>query len=110
MVYLFSAVFGSDIIQNLLAAFAVALFSELMARVFKTPATVFLIIGILPMVPGGGIYYTMEYCVSGNTAMFLEKGLHTFAIAGAIAVGVSLASSIVRIFSSAGYIKHTGKL
>ncbi|MEG2082581.1 MAG: hypothetical protein RR011_05075 [Oscillospiraceae bacterium] len=52
----------------------------------------------------------MEYCVSGNTAMFLEKGLHTFAIAGAIAVGVSLASSIVRIFSSAGYIKHTGKL
>ncbi|MEG2082580.1 MAG: threonine/serine exporter family protein [Oscillospiraceae bacterium] len=49
MVYLFSAVFGSDIIQNLLAAFAVALFSELMARVFKTPATVFLIIGILPM-------------------------------------------------------------
>ncbi|MEG0091266.1 MAG: threonine/serine exporter family protein [Oscillospiraceae bacterium] len=105
-VYLLSAPFGSDIVQNLFAAFAVALFSELMARVFKAPATVFLIIGILPMVPGGGIYYTMEYCVNGNNAMFIEKGLHTFAIAGAIAVGVSLASSIVRIFISASYKKY----
>lgn len=100
-IYLICAGFGSDIVQNLIAAVAVALFSEGMARVFKTPATIFLIIGILPMVPGGGIYYTMEYCIMGNTAMFIEKGLHTFAIAGAIAVGVSLAASIVRICTNA---------
>lgn len=99
-VYLVTVGVGSDITQNLLASIAIALFSEIMARVFKTPATVFMIIGILPLVPGGGIYYTMEYCVNGNTAMFLEKGLHTFAIAGAIAVGVSLGSSIVRIYTA----------
>lgn len=103
LVYLLSAGFGSDIVQSLLAAVAAALFGEIMARVFKTPATVFLTIGILPMVPGGGIYYTMEYCIKGNNAMFIEKGLHTFAIAGAIAVGVSLASSIVRIYINAKY-------
>lgn len=103
LVYLLAAPTGSDIFQNLLAAMAVALFSEIMARTFKTPATVFLIIGILPMVPGGGIYYTMEYCIKGNTAMFLEKGLHTFAVAGSIAVGVSLVASMVRIFNAYKY-------
>lgn len=103
LVYLLSAGVGTDIMQNLLAAMAVAIFSEFMARIFKTPATVFLIIGILPLVPGGGIYYTMEYCIKGNTAMFLEKGLHTFAIAGAIAVGVSLVASIVRIINAYKY-------
>ncbi|MEG1862678.1 MAG: threonine/serine exporter family protein [Oscillospiraceae bacterium] len=102
-VYLLSAGTGAVIMQNLFAAVAVAIFSELMARWFKTPVTVFLIIGILPLVPGGGIYYTMEYCIKGNTAMFLEKGLNTFAIAGAIAVGVSLVASIVRIINAYKY-------
>ena len=97
LVYFLLGGAGSDIFQNLVAAVVIAIFSEIMARIFKTPATVFLIIGILPLVPGGGIYYTMQYCIQGNTQMFLEKGLSTFAIAGAIAVGVSLVSSIVRI-------------
>lgn len=100
LVYLLRRNIGNDIFQNLAAAMAVAAFSEIMARIFKTPSTVFLIIGILPMVPGGGIYYTMEYCIKGETAMFLEKGLHTFAVAGAIAVGVSLVSSVTRIITS----------
>lgn len=55
-------------------------------------------IGILPLVPGGGIYYTMEYCVSGQTELFIETGIHTFAIAGALAVGVLIVSSLVRLF------------
>ena len=55
-------------------------------------------IGILPLVPGGGIYYTMEYCVSGQTSQFIETGIHTFAIAGALAVGVLIVSSLVHLF------------
>ena len=70
-----------------------------MSRIFKTPSTVFLVIGVLPMVPGGGIYYTMEYCIKGNTEMFISKGLETIAVAGAIAIGVSIASAIFRFYS-----------
>ena len=50
--------------KNLIAAITAALFAEIVARKMKTPATVFIIVGILPMVPGGGIYYTMEYCIA----------------------------------------------
>ena len=100
VVYLLCAPAGSVIFQNLMAAVSVAIFSEIMARVFKTPSTVFLIVGILPMVPGGGIYYTMEYCIQGNMPMFLEKLVSTLGVAGAIAVGVSLVSSVVRIITA----------
>ena len=97
--YLISAPFASVVMQNFIAAITVALFSEFMSRILKTPSTVFLVIGVLPMVPGGGIYYTMEYGVQGNTEMFIEKGLETIAVAGAIAIGVSVASAIFRMYS-----------
>jgi len=55
------------------------------------------VVGILPFVPGGGIYYTMEYCLSGNTQLFLSTGIHTFGVAGAVAVGILLVSSVTRL-------------
>ncbi len=100
VVYLLCAPTGSVMLQNFASAVAVAIFSEIMARVFKTPSTVFLIVGILPMVPGGGIYYTMKFCIEGNMPMFLERLVTTLGVAGAIAVGVSLVSSVVRIFTA----------
>lgn len=74
-----------------------AIYAEIMARLLKAPATGFLVVGILPFVPGGGIYYTMEYCLSGDTQLFLSTGIHTFGVAGAVAVGLLLVSSLVRL-------------
>ena len=71
--------------------------SEIFARMFKSPATVFLIIGIVPLVPGGGLYYTMDALIDGNMDLFVQKGLEAASIAGAIAAGSSLVSSVVRI-------------
>ena len=96
-VCLLCAFTGSDIVQAVAGAVAVALYAEVMARLLKAPATGFLVVGILPFVPGGGIYYTMEYCLSGNTQLFLSTGIHTFGVAGAVAVGLLLASSLVRL-------------
>ena len=56
----------------------------------------FLIVGILPLVPGAGIYYTMEYCVSGNQIAFGQSLVHTLAVAGALALGIVLISSLFR--------------
>lgn len=48
----------------------------------------------------------MEYCVSGQTSQFIETGIHTFAIAGALAVGVLIVSSLVRLFHMMHIIKR----
>ncbi len=86
-----------EVTRFLLSTIAAATLSEIFARIFRTPATVFLIIGIIPMVPGGGIYYTMYALINGDMEQFVQRGLSTAASAGAIAVGCSLVSSVVRI-------------
>lgn len=80
-----------------IATLVVAVISEILARIFKAPATIFLIVGIIPLVPGGGLYDTMDYLLKGDTRMFEMQGTRTVASAIAIAVGCSLVTSIVRI-------------
>lgn len=81
------------------ATVAVAMLAEVFARVFKTPATIFLIIGIIPLVPGGGIYYTMEAMLNGYVFQFTRNGAQTAVCAATIAVGCSLVSSAARILT-----------
>lgn len=96
-VYLCFAFTGNDLFQYFIATVATAVYAEMLARLKKQPATEFQIVALLPLVPGGGIFYTMEYCVIGNNTMFLETGLHTLGIAGALAMGILLVSSVFRI-------------
>ena len=71
-----------------LATLVLTLYAEVMARVRKAPATVFLVPGTIPMVPGGSLYYTMRHAVLGEWEDFFVQGLHTILLAGAIAGGV----------------------
>ena len=88
---------ASVVVRALLATMLAAIFCEIVARVMKVPVTVFMIIAILPLVPGGGIYYTMQACIRSDYALFVTKGIETIGIAGAIAVGMLLISSVFRI-------------
>ena len=97
-VYLLAAPFGNDIFQNFAGTVVLSIYAELMARLRRKPATGYLLVALFPLVPGGGIYYTMEYCIAGNTDLFLETGLHTLGVAGVLALGVLLVSSVVRMF------------
>ena len=106
LVYLLTALVSpSPFICNLSAAIAITLYSELMARVRRCPVTAYLVVALLPLVPGGGIYYAMLHCVAGNTQQFLSSLLSTFGIAGALALGALLGSSIFRLLFPIHY--HT---
>lgn len=87
---------GNDIFAAFVAAMAIAVYSELMARVRRCPVTGYLQIALLPLVPGAGVYRAMSYCVEGNTAMFTATLLHTIGFAAALSVGAMLASSLFR--------------
>ncbi len=97
-IYLFSLEYtSSDLLALFIASFAAGLYSEAMARILKSPVTTFSICAIIPFVPGGGMYYTMLESVQGNINKFLSIGLNTISSAGAIAVGILLASSITKM-------------
>ena len=76
-----------------------------MARIRKFPASSYLIIALLPLVPGAGIYYTVEHLLSGDTQNSIEQLLHTGAIAGMLAVGVLMVSTLFRMWSMAKQMK-----
>jgi uncharacterized membrane protein YjjB (DUF3815 family) len=86
-----------DIYSIFAAAMAAGIYSEIMARVLKTPVTVFVICSIIPLVPGGAMYQTMLHTVQGNVADSLTLGIHTLAIAGTIAIGVFVITSSFRL-------------
>lgn len=68
-----------------------------MARIQKTPVTLMVICAMIPLVPGGGMYYTMQKVIEGDVSGALNTGFTTFSVAGAIALGMVMVSSITRL-------------
>lgn len=95
--YLLTSFLGSDMLQTLIGAIAISIYSEVMARVFKMPAAGYLRVAFIPLVPGGKIYYTMLHCLHGNMELFAQQLLETLGIAGCLAVGMLLVSTLVRM-------------
>ena len=75
----------------------IGLYSEIAAYIFHTPVTVYLMPGIVPLVPGFTIYKTMEACLQGDLTAFGNGVVDTLKIAGAISLGMILASYFFRV-------------
>ena len=85
-----SSLFQNDIFMPcLIASAAAVLYAELLARLRKCPATIFVIPAILPLIPGSSLYYTMANAVRGNIAETKAYGSKTLVTALAIAAGIS---------------------
>lgn len=81
-----------------LSGISIALYSEIAAYIFKAPVTVYLIPGIIPLVPGLTIFRTMEACLTGNVDSFAQGLINTLKIGGSITIGLILMSSIFRLY------------
>ena len=69
-------------------ALAVALTSDLLSVAQRCPTTVFLICGIIPLVPGGGIFWTAYYLVSEQLRLAATTGFTALKVTIAIAGGI----------------------
>lgn len=85
-------------IQSFLAMLCVSLLSEILARIFKASATIFIIVGCFPLVPGSGIYYTMFYAVRGLSAQFLTSFLSTLGISISLALAILVSSTVFQVY------------
>ena len=70
------------------SGFAV-LYAEALAHLRKTPATIFVVPAIIPLVPGSSLYYAMASAVRGNLPDARHYGSQTMQAALAIAAGIS---------------------
>ncbi len=85
--YIYNTV-GTPALGNVVGALALTLFSRALAARRKNPATVYLISGIFPLVPGAGIYYTSYYLIMNDMTSYASYGLMTIKTAGAIVMGI----------------------
>lgn len=83
-----------------LAAVGFSVYSEIMARILKSPITLFVICALIPLVPGGGMYYTMLYILQDNVSMAIETGIETISNAGSLVMGILIVSSIMKIINN----------
>lgn len=81
-------------INYFIVAAVVSLYSEIMARILKTPAAPIVTTSLIPLIPGGSLYYTMSSAFESDFAMFLEKAVSTLKLACALALGIIVVTAI----------------
>ena len=74
-------------IPYFIASLFVAVYAEIMARVNRAPATIFLTAAAVPLMPGGSLYYTMAGLVNRDQEQFAQNGENALTMALAIALG-----------------------
>lgn len=76
------------VVASFIAAFFVAVISQIFSKIYKTPVTIFSISGIIPLVPGGSAYDAMRHFVFNDYSTAMQLAAKAFMISGAIAVGI----------------------
>ena len=101
---------GGMFVSAAVGAGLAAAYSDIMAHKIKAPATVMIIIGIIPLVPGARLYYTMLGIVRDDMQMFSQNGESALLIAAGIAVGIIVVTAISKhINAKLSELSHKNK-
>lgn len=95
---------GSEELRIYFATLAVALMAHIFARVLKAPVTMFLIPGILPLVPGLGMYRSVYNLIMVSNTMAGHYLLDTLQAAGCIALAIFTMDTIFRMINHRWYL------
>jgi len=82
---------------SLAASFFVAVISHLFAKRYKTPVIIFIVGGIIPLVPGGTAYDAMRNFVENDYNLAIQLSAKAFLISGAIVIGIVFSEVINQI-------------
>ena len=89
-------------IRYFIVAILVSIYAEILARLLKTPTTTFIMSSLIPLIPGGSLYYTMSSLFSGTLEGFLDRGIYTLELTVALALGIVLSGAIARMITAVG--------
>lgn len=79
---------ASDSISNFFVAVVAAIFARVFSYTHRAPSTLYLIPGIIPLVPGGAMYYTMAALLKNDIYESFTYAAKTLKVAGVIAIGI----------------------
>jgi uncharacterized membrane protein YjjB (DUF3815 family) len=79
------------------ATFLVCIYSEVFARVWKVPVSVFTTCVIIPLVPGSSLFYAMQAYISADYHTASQHIYKALLISGTIAMALAVVSSVTNI-------------
>lgn len=79
------------------ASVMLTFYSEIMARVHKTPVTVFLVTAAIPLIPGAGLYRSVNDFMLREMERCAEQSLYTLQFAASMSAGITLTTLLFRI-------------
>ncbi len=88
---------GVEPLSMFLAALLVSIASHCMARRLKAPVTVFLVGGILPLVPGIGMYRIVYFLITQDMEMLSLTLSSTLQTAAMIAIAIFVSDTVFRV-------------
>lgn len=86
-----------DVVRYFVASVVLTVYGEILARIVKCPATLFIVTASIPLIPGGSLYRTMQYFMLNDLEAFSRQGLTTVLLAVAIAVGMLFPTAIFQL-------------
>lgn len=89
----------SLLVSNLVAASFAAVYAEVMARVLRSPATIFVAPAVITLVPGGALYYAMYSAIAGDSAGASTHGYEAWNVAVGVAIGIAAVTGIFNILT-----------
>ncbi|MBN4074378.1 MAG: hypothetical protein COA82_10065 [Alkaliphilus sp.] len=90
----------SVVFSSFLGALVVSILAEILAKLRKKPATIFVVPGIIPLVPGYALYFSMLKIIEENYAEASRVGFEALIISVMIASAIIIATSVGRLFKS----------
>ena len=82
---------------TMIASVACGVYGQILARVMRTPATIFTTICSLPLIPGGSLYYAMYGLVTKDISLAASKG----EALGLTCFGIVLGYMVVEVLNRA---------
>ena len=97
---LFSQFIPSEPINYFLVAVVISIYAEVLARVLKTPATPIITTSLIPLIPGGSLYYTVASAFDSSFGVFSERAFYTLKLAAALALGMIIVLAVWRLLTN----------
>ena len=104
---LLQLVIPSEPVNYFIVSLLTAFYCQMAAIKLKTPTTIFITTSLVPLVPGGSLYYTMAYAFDTDLEKFLGKAIYTLQLASALALGIIVAATVIKIHRR--YKEHHAK-
>ena len=88
----------TSVTATFVASLAVIFSSRYLAVIRRCPATLFMIPGIFPLIPGITVYWTAYHVVTGNLVKAQETGFTAFKLASVIVLAIIFVFEIPQSF------------